>query len=48
MEMQMIDFYGKNKQLITFKEALTDAELETLTSWASFSDMALSQNYIIE
>ena len=42
------DFYGKNKQLITFKEALTDAELETLTSWASFSDMALSQNYIVE
>jgi len=42
------DFYGKTKQLITFKEALTDAELETLTSWASFSDMALSQNYIVE
>ena len=39
------DFYGKTKQLITFKEALTDAELEELTSWQSFNDMAEAQEY---
>jgi len=42
------DFYGKTKQLITFKEALTDAELEELTSWQSFNDMATEQLYTIE
>jgi hypothetical protein len=42
------DFYGKTKQLMTFKTALTDSELETLTSWDSFNDMAKSQLYTIE
>lgn len=39
------NFYGKTKQLITFKQALTDAELEDLTSWDSFSEMAIAQQY---
>ena len=39
------NFYGNARQLITFKEALTDAELEDLTSWDSFSEMAKAQQY---
>ena len=42
------DFYGKSKQLMTFKTALTDSELETLTSWDSFNAMAKGQLYTIE
>lgn len=42
------DFYGKTKQLMTFKTALTDSELETLTSWDSFNAMAKGQLYTIE
>lgn len=42
------NFYGNTKQLITFKQALTDAELEDLTSWDSFSEMATQQLYTIE
>lgn len=38
-------FDGKNNQFITFKQALTDAELEDLTSWDSFSEMAEAQQY---
>ena len=41
-------FYGKTKQLMTFKTALTDSELETLTSWDSFNAMAKGQLYTIE
>ena len=41
-------FHGKSKQVITFKTALTDSELETLTSWDSFNDMATGQLYTIE
>jgi hypothetical protein len=41
-------FYGKTKQLQYFDSALTDSELETLTSWTSFSEMATSQLYTIE
>ena len=41
-------FYGKTKQLMTFKTALTDSELETLTSWDSFTAMAKGQLYTIE
>lgn len=37
--------YAGVKQLITFKQALTDAELEDLTSWDSFSEMAEAQQY---
>jgi hypothetical protein len=42
------DFYGKSKQLMAFKTALTDSELETLTSWDSFNAMAKGQLYTIE
>ena len=41
------DFYGKTKELAVFKEALTDSELESLTSWDSFNEMATSQLYTI-
>jgi hypothetical protein len=41
------NFYGKTKELATFKEALTDLELEALTSWDSFNDMATGQEYTI-
>jgi len=40
-------FYGKTKQIQVFKSALTSLEIETLTSWASFSDMANALNYTI-
>ena len=41
------DFYGKTKEVGVFKTALTDSELEALTSWDSFSDMATGQEYTI-
>jgi hypothetical protein len=41
-------FYGKSKQVMTFKTALNDSELETLTSWDSFNAMATGQLYTIE
>ena len=41
-------FYGKIKQLQYYNTAdLTDLELETLTSYTSFNEMALAQNYTI-
>jgi hypothetical protein len=43
-----LDFYGIVKQAMTFKTALTDSELETLTSWDSFNAMATGQLYTIE
>ena len=42
------DFYGKVKQLQYYNSALTDSELEQLTSWLSFTDMAQGQLYTIE
>ncbi len=42
------DFYGKTKQLQYYDSALTDSELEQLTSWTSFTDMAEGQLYTIE
>jgi hypothetical protein len=42
------DFYGNTKQLMTFNEALSDTELEDLTSWDSFNEMATEQLYTIE
>ena len=43
------NFYGNTKQLQYFDTAdLTDLDLEKLTSWVSFSDMANGQQYIIE
>ena len=41
------DFYGNTKQIQYYNSALTDSELETLTSWTSFSDMAQGQQYSI-
>ena len=41
-------FYGNTKQLQYFDSALNDTDLETLTSWVSFSDMANGQLYTIE
>lgn len=40
-------FYGRTKEVSYFKTALTDSELESLTSWDSFSDMATGQEYSI-
>jgi len=40
-------FYGKTSQIQYFNTALTDSELETLTSWTSFIEMAQAQNYNI-
>jgi hypothetical protein len=42
------DFYGNVKQLQYFDTALTDSELEQLTSWVSFQEMAEGQLYTIE
>ena len=42
------DFYGKTKQIAYFPEALTDSELECLTSWSSFNRMAIDLNYTIQ
>ena len=42
------DFYGKTKELAVFKRALTDLELESLTSWDSFIEMATELEYTIE
>ena len=44
----LFPFYGKTKQLQYFQTALTDSELEQLTSWVSFSDMAEGQQYSIQ
>ena len=41
-------FYGKTKEVAYFKEALTDTELESLTSWTSFNAMATGQLYTIK
>jgi hypothetical protein len=41
-------FYGNTKQIQYFPTSLTDSELETLTSWVSFTDMANGQLYTIE
>ena len=41
-------FYGNTKQIQYYNSALTDSELEQLTSWTSFTDMAEGQLYTIE
>jgi hypothetical protein len=41
------DFYGNTSQIQYFNTALTDSELEKLTSWTSFIEMAQAQNYNI-
>jgi len=40
-----IPFYGNVKQIQYFDTALTDTDLEELTSWTSFNEMAQSQLY---
>jgi len=40
-------FYGNTKQIQYHNSALTDSELEQLTSWTSFSDMAQAQLYSV-
>ena len=42
------EFYGNVKQIQYFDSTLNDSELETLTSWVSFQDMAEGQLYTIE
>jgi len=42
------NFYGKTKQVQYYNSALTDSELEQLTSWTSFTDMAQGQLYTIQ
>jgi len=41
-------FYGTTKEVITFNEALSDTELETLTSYRSFNSMAKELLFTIE
>ncbi len=41
-------FEGDIYQLMTFNEALTDSELEQITSYRSFGEMAKAQQYTIE
>jgi len=41
-------FYGNIKQIQYYNSELVDSELETLTSWVSFQDMAEGQLYSIQ
>ena len=41
-------FYGNTKSVAVFKEALSDLELECLSSWMSFADMGIALGYTIE
>ena len=43
-----VPFRGNTKQIQYYDSALNDSDLETLTSWDSFSDMAIGQLYTIE
>ena len=43
-----LPFYGSAKQIQYFDSALNDSDLEKLTSWVSFSDMANGQLYSVE
>jgi hypothetical protein len=43
-----LPFYGNTKQVQYHNSALTDSELEQLTSWTSFTDMAQGQLYSVE
>ena len=40
-------YFGSTKQIQYFPTALNDSDLETFTSWTSFSDMATAQLYSI-
>ena len=41
-------FYGKAKQIQYHSTALSDSDLEKLTSWTSFNEMATAQLYTIQ
>ena len=41
-------FYSNTKQIQYYNSALTDSEIEQLTSWTSFTDMAQGQQYSIK
>ena len=41
-------FYGNTKQIQYFDSALNNSDLEKLTSWTSFTDMANGQQYSIK
>jgi len=43
-----VPFYGNTKQIQYFDSALNDSDLEKLTSWVSFEDMANGQQYSIK
>ena len=38
------DFHGKTKEIAYYDEILTDAELETLTSYRSLNEMVIELN----
>ena len=42
------EFYGSIKQIQYFDSALNDSDLETITSWTSFTDLANGQQYSIK
>lgn len=42
------DFYGKTKQIQYHSTALSDSDLEKLSSWTSFNEMATAQLYTIQ
>ena len=42
------EFYSETKELMTFNQSMTDAEMEKLTSYESFKEMATEQLYTIE
>ena len=42
------NFYGNTKQIQYFDSALNDSDLETITSWTSFTDLANGQTYSIK
>ena len=42
------NFYGSTKQIQYFDSALNDSDLETITSWTSFTDLANGQQYSIK
>ena len=44
----LVPFYGKTKEVIAFNEALSDTELEALTSYDSFNEMATEQLYTLK
>ena len=44
----VVNFYGKAKEVIAFNEALSDTELEALTSYDSFNSMATELLFTIE